>query len=107
MSFYVFTNLMYSHGKPDSLIQTNPTKGTNPKIKYLFNINIMLFRYLANQFGLAGKTNMERAQADEIVDAVNDMIEKRVEAMRETDERKKSSLTREFMSDVIPKTMVS
>lgn len=62
-------------------------------------------RYLANQFGLAGKTNMERAQADEIVDAVNDMIEKRVEAMRETDERKKSSLTREFMSDVIPKTM--
>ena len=47
------------------------------------------------------------AQADEIVDAVNDMINKRIAARNETDERKKSTMTREVMSETIPATLVS
>ena len=30
-------------------------------------------RFLANEFGLAGKTNVEKAQADEVVDAITDL----------------------------------
>ena len=33
----------------------------------------MLLRFLAAEFGLGGKTNLESAQADEIVDAVSDL----------------------------------
>ena len=33
----------------------------------------MLSRFLAAEFGLVGKTNLESAQADEIVDAVSDL----------------------------------
>merc|ERR1712008_659631 len=32
------------------------------------------FRFLANEFGLAGKTNMERASADMIADFVGDLL---------------------------------
>ena len=64
-------------------------------------------RYFAAQYGLAGRTNLEMAQADEIVDAVNDMINKRIAARNETDERKKSTMTREVMSETIPATLVS
>ena len=31
------------------------------------------FRFLANEFWLAGKTNVEKAQADEVVDAITDL----------------------------------
>ena len=31
------------------------------------------FRFLAREFGLGGRNNLESAQADEIVDAVSDM----------------------------------
>ena len=72
-----------------------------------YHLLILSSRYLANQFGLGGRNNIEKAQADEIVDVVNDLIEKRVAAMRETDESKKSTLTKEFMSETIPETLVS
>ena len=68
--------------------------------------SMAIARYLANLYGLAGRSNMEMAQADEIVGVVNDMIEKRIAAMRETDERKKSEMTREAMSEAIPATLL-
>ena len=34
----------------------------------------VLFRFLAHEFGLAGKNNLENAQADEVVDAVSDLM---------------------------------
>ena len=33
----------------------------------------LFFRFLAREFGLAGKNNLENGQADEIVDAVSDL----------------------------------
>ena len=35
-------------------------------------------RFLANEFGLGGRNNAESAQADEIVDVVNDILESKV-----------------------------
>ena len=57
-------------------------------------------------FGLAGQTNLEKAQVDEIVDAVNDLFNARVAAVRETDEVKKTELTKTLMSETIPNTLV-
>ena len=57
-------------------------------------------------FGLAGQTNLDKAQADEIVDAVNDLFNARVAAVRETDEVKKTELTKTLMSETIPNTLV-
>ena len=34
---------------------------------------LQISRFLANEFGLAGKNNTEKAQADEVVDAVVDL----------------------------------
>ena len=39
---------------------------------------MLYFRFLANEYGLAGRNNIENAQTDEIVDAVNDMSAARV-----------------------------
>lgn len=65
----------------------------------------MLRRFLASHFGLAGNTNLERAQIDEIVDAVNDIVNKRVAAMYESNEEKKIEKMRELMSELIPSTL--
>jgi len=62
-------------------------------------------RLFANQFGLSGRTNLEMAQADEIVDVINDLIWKRAAAIKEVDEEKKSTLVREVMFDLIPQTL--
>ena len=47
------------------------------------------------------------AQADEIVDVINDLIWKRAAAIKEVDEEKKSTLIREVMFDLIPQTLVN
>ena len=66
----------------------------------------MFIRCLADMFGLSGQTSLEKAQADEIVDAVNDLFNARVAAVRETDEVKKTELTKTLMSETIPNTLV-
>ena len=40
---------------------------------FIVDIQYWLPRFLATEFGLAGNTNLERAQANEIVDAVSDL----------------------------------
>ena len=59
-------------------------------------------RYLADQFDLAGRTNLERAQADEVVDCLNDLVEARAEAVRAEDQQK----TTLFMTETVPVILV-
>ena len=49
---------------------------------------VIIVRCLADQFDLAGRTNLERAQADEVVDCLNDLVEARAEAVRVDDQHK-------------------
>ena len=35
--------------------------------------SMAIARYLANEFGLAGNSNLVRAQVDEVVDVINDL----------------------------------
>ena len=60
------------------------------------------FRYLADKFDLAGRTNLERAQADEAVDCLNDLVEARTEAVRAEDAEK----TAKFMTETVPLILV-
>ena len=63
---------------------------------------MIIIRYLADKFDLAGRTNLERAQADEVVDCLNDLVEARAEAVREEDEQK----TNLFMTETVPIILV-
>ena len=42
------------------------------------SIDFVLERFLAKEFGFAGKNNAEQAQADEIVDVIVDLIDEQV-----------------------------
>merc|ERR1711988_1848395 len=82
--------------------------GQLPTLKYdgeVICTSMAIARFLAGQFGLAGNTNLERAQADEIVDCVNDLVNKRIKAMFETNEETKIELMKELMSELIPATL--
>merc|ERR1712059_13019 len=65
--------------------------------------SMAIARFLAKEFGLTGKTNMDAAEADEIVDAVNDMFEARVRVHFEKDEDKKPGMKQQLMEETLPK----
>ena len=58
-------------------------------------------RFLANEFGLAGKTNLEKARADMIVDCVSDMLAGFVAILR-AQEGQKDELTAKLVNEIIP-----
>merc|ERR1739838_498438 len=52
--------------------------------------SMTITRYLAKRFGLAGKTDVDAAEADQAVDALNDLMNSVIPVMREQDEEKKT-----------------
>ena len=58
-------------------------------------------RFLANEFELAGKNNLERARADMIVDCVSDTYNKFVTAVT-APEDKKAELEAKFDNETVP-----
>jgi len=63
--------------------------GTLPVLEYdgkVIGQSLSMARFLANELGLAGKTNLEKAQADEIVDAINDLVIKQAQLYFAKDE---------------------
>ena len=58
--------------------------------------NVIYIRFLANEFGLAGRTNLEKAEADEIVDALVDLQNAGYGAIFNPDPEKKAQLLEEF-----------
>jgi prostaglandin-H2 D-isomerase / glutathione transferase len=65
--------------------------------------SLTIARFLANQFNLAGKDNIERAQVDAVVDTISDALEKYVPIRWESDETKKQEMTKKFLADELPK----
>ena len=66
----------------------------------------ILIRFLATEHGLAGRTSLEAAQADEIVDAITDMVNVRVGAVFEPDEAKKAEKMQAYLSQTLPTGLV-
>ena len=58
------------------------------RAKYIYKCN---FRFLANEYNLAGRTNLEKAQADEIVDTIVDILDQGGKAMYEKNENEKKA----------------
>ena len=74
---------------------------------YTFQNTLPISRFLATEYGLTGRTSLEAAQADEIVDALTDIVNTRVRAVFEPDEAKKAEKMQAYLSDTLPTGLVS
>merc|ERR1711997_138728 len=86
-------------------LKPKTTLGTLPVLCYNgveIGQSVAIWRFLANEFGLAGKTNLERARADMIVDCVNDLVAVAV-AMFSAPEEKKAELLAKYQNETVPK----
>lgn len=59
-------------------------------------------RYLAEKFGLAGKTDWDKAKADMIVDCVEDMIKHLAAIHFETNETEKAEKKKKYQEEQMP-----
>lgn len=65
--------------------------------------SVSIARFLAKQFQLAGKDNLEQAKVDAVADTISDLIVGYVPIIRERDETRKQELTKKFAADDLPK----
>lgn len=69
--------------------------------------SITIARYLAREFNLAGKNNLEQAKADAVVDTNVDIIIAITPPFQATDEEKKKELLEKFFTEDLPKQLRS
>ncbi|XP_048742387.2 glutathione S-transferase 1-like [Ostrea edulis] len=65
--------------------------------------SLAIARYLAREFGLSGKTNLEHAQCDVIVQTTEDLRSEWVKVFREQDETKRAELQKKLIEEIVPK----
>jgi len=61
-----------------------------------------IFRYLADEFGLLGKTKLEAAQCEMFLSALADLLAVRRQFIMEPDEAKKEEIKKKFVAESIP-----
>ncbi|CAF1586991.1 unnamed protein product, partial [Didymodactylos carnosus] len=62
-------------------------------------------RFVAKQFNLAGRDNLEQAKVDSVVDTIVDLMEKIIPVMLEKDEQKKQKGLETFQQEDLPKQL--
>eukprot|EP00794_Sanderia_malayensis_P011834 gene11834-13062_t len=62
-----------------------------------------ILRFVANEFGLNGKNNMEKAKCDQFIYGVNDFVMGLLPVFREQDAEKKAAIEKEFFENQLPK----
>jgi glutathione S-transferase len=67
--------------------------------------SITIARYLAHKFNLAGKTELDHARADMVVDCVEDTIKPVYGFAFETDETRKAPLKKKFLEEQLPTSL--
>ncbi|CAF0978518.1 unnamed protein product [Rotaria sordida] len=60
-------------------------------------------RFLAKQFQLAGRNDIEQAKVDAVVDTIEDLIEKLIPVFDEQNDVKREELSKKFFSEELPK----
>lgn len=65
--------------------------------------SMSIARFLAKQFDLAGKDNLEQAKADAVVDTSIDLALKYIPIHLQSDENKKAEEMKTFLADELPK----
>lgn len=63
--------------------------------------SLAIYRFLANKFGYAGKTPLEKAQVDAVADLVNDMLNLLVVGIHEKDPVKKEEYFAKYYGDTV------
>jgi len=79
--------------------------GQLPTLTYKGSVicqSITIARFLAAEFGLAGRTNLEAAQANETVDALGDILEKIVPVLFEPNQEKKAEDMKTLQEKTLP-----
>merc|ERR1711892_51320 len=92
-------------GEQFSTVKEKLPFGQLPALKYNGQTicqSMAIARFLAKEYDLVGLTAIETAQADEIVDRINDILEARVQAVFATDESKKTELMRTLLEETVP-----
>jgi len=59
-------------------------------------------RLLARRFNLAGKTDLDQARADMLIDCYDDTMKPAVSFLKETDEEKKAAAKQKFLEEQLP-----
>ena len=67
--------------------------------------SITIARFLARELNLSGKTRMEEAQVDMVVDCVVDLFGALLKAVFEKDETKKAELMEKMQKETVPTAM--
>ena len=67
--------------------------------------SLSVARFLAKEFGLVGKTNLEAAQVDEVIYALQDCINAGYYALFEEDKERKKSMTETHEKETIPRVL--
>merc|ERR1712002_611590 len=79
--------------------------GQLPKLEYkgtsLYQ-SVTIARFLAKEFGIGGNSNLEKAQADEIADAVTDIMNAIYGAFFEKDDATKAEKMKKVTEETIP-----
>ncbi|CAF0964157.1 unnamed protein product [Rotaria sordida] len=65
--------------------------------------SLTIARFLAKQFQLAGKDNLEQAKVDAVADTLSDLVSKYGPVRFEQDATKKEELTKKFLAEELPK----
>ena len=65
----------------------------------LFGQSISIARYLAEKFGFAGKTDLEKLRADMVVHCAEDFAQALFKAQFESDEAKKATLVKKLLDE--------
>merc|ERR1711892_916816 len=68
-------------------------------------VKLTYFNLLAREFDLAGQNNLEAAQVDEVIYALQDAINAGYYALFEEDEEKKKSMTETHTNETIPRVL--
>ena len=90
---------LFNHGSPEMLT------GQVPQIEYdgvPMAQSMAIVRFLAKEFGLAGKTNIESYKADMVGECIMDLFGHGIKMRNESDETKKAELMAKFKDEVVP-----
>jgi len=69
--------------------------------------SIACARYLARKFNLAGKTEMDQARGDMLIDCFIDSIEPLIKFFKEADETKKAEVKKKYVEEQLPAYLTS
>lgn len=61
--------------------------------------------YLANEFGLAGKTALDKARAHMVIECTEDVLKPFLGFMFEKDETRKAELKKKYVEETLPKNL--